>query len=58
MLTNSGINNVENIFTDAGILKNKNFYDPENLTLVHHVNQALEQSLILKVKTHIVKMDL
>ena len=40
MLTNSGINNVENIFTDAEF-ENNNFYDPENLTLVHHVNQAL-----------------
>ena len=41
LLTNNGINNVEKIFSDAGILKNNNFYDPENLNLVHHVNQAL-----------------
>ena len=41
LLTNTGINNVETIFTKAGILKNNNFYDPENLSLVHHVNQAL-----------------
>ena len=41
LLTNNGINNVEKIFSDAGILKNNNFYDPENLHLVHHVNQAL-----------------
>jgi preprotein translocase subunit SecA len=41
LLTNDGINNVEKIFSDAGILKNNNFYDPENLGLVHHVNQAL-----------------
>ena len=42
LLTNEGINNVEKIFSNAGILKNNNFYDPENLSLVHHVNQALE----------------
>ena len=30
-----GINNVEEIFSNAGILKNNNFYDPENLNLVH-----------------------
>ena len=42
LLTNEGINNVEKIFTNAGILKNNNFYDPENLNLVHHVNQALK----------------
>ena len=41
LLTNDGINNVEKIFSNAGILKNNNFYDPENLSLVHHVNQAL-----------------
>src|SRR5210317_574065 len=41
LLTNNGINNVEKIFSNAGILKNNNFYDPENLALVHHVNQAL-----------------
>ena len=56
MLTNSGINNVENIFTNAGILKNNNFYDPENLTLVHHVNQALRANhLFTKGKDYIVK---
>ncbi len=41
LLTNEGINSVEKIFSDAGILKNNNFYDPENLNLVHFVNQAL-----------------
>jgi len=41
LLTNDGITNVESIFSEAGILKNKNFYDPENLNLVHFVNQAL-----------------
>ena len=32
---------VEKILSNAGILKNNNFYDPDNLHLVHHVNQAL-----------------
>ena len=30
LLTNDGSNNVEKIFSTAGILKNNNFYDPEN----------------------------
>ena len=34
LLTNDGINKVEKLFSDAGILKNNNFYDPENLHLV------------------------
>ena len=58
MLTNQGIDNVEKIFSNAGILKNNNFYDPENLNLVHHVNQALRANhLFEKGKDYIVKED-
>ena len=56
LLTNEGINNVEQIFSSAGILKNNNFYDPENLSLVHHVNQALKANhLFNKGKDYIVQ---
>jgi len=56
LLTNDGINNVEEIFSNAGILKNNNFYDPENLSLVHHVNQSLKANhLFEKGKDYIVK---
>ena len=56
LLTNDGINNVEKIFSNAGILKNNNFYDPENLSLVHHVNQALRANhLFQKGKDYIIQ---
>ncbi len=56
LLTNDGINNVEKLFSNAGILKNDNFYDPENLHLVHHVNQALRANhLFEKGRDYIVK---
>ncbi len=56
LLTNEGINKVEKIFANAGILKNNNFYDPENLALVHHVNQALKANhLFTKGKDYIVR---
>ncbi len=56
LLTNEGINNVEKIFSNAGILKNNNFYDPENLNLVHFVNQALRANhLFEKGKDYIVQ---
>tara|TARA_B100000575_G_scaffold293493_1_gene305075 strand:- start:2522 stop:5068 length:2547 start_codon:yes stop_codon:yes gene_type:complete len=56
LLTNEGINNVEKIFSNAGILKNDNFYDPENLGLVHHVNQALRANhLFQKGKDYIIQ---
>jgi len=58
LLTNDGINNVEKIFSNAGILKNNNFYDPENLNLVHHVNQALRANYLFeKGKDYIVRDD-
>ena len=58
LLTNEGINNIEKLFSGAGILKNNNFYDPENLSLVHHVNQALKANhLFEKGKDYIVKDD-
>ena len=56
LLTNDGINNVEKIFSSAGILKNNNFYDPENLSLVHHVNQAMRANHLFEIgKDYIVK---
>ena len=58
LLTNDGIDNVEKIFSDAGILKNNNFYDPENLHLVHHVNQALRANYLFENgRDYIVKDD-
>jgi len=56
LLTNKGIDNIEKIFSNAGVLKNNNFYDPENLHLVHHVNQALKANhLFHNGKDYIVK---
>ena len=56
LLTNDGINNVEKIFGNAGILKNNNFYDPENLHLVHHVNQALRANhLFVNGRDYLIK---
>ena len=58
LLTNKGIDNIEKIFSTAGILKNNNFYDPENLHLVHHVNQALRANhLFQNGRDYIVKDD-
>ena len=59
LLTNKGIDSVEKIFSSAGVLKNNNFYDPENLQLVHHVNQALRANhLFEKGKDYIVQDEI
>ena len=56
ILTNEGIDNIEKTFSNAGILKNNNFYDPENLSLVHLVNQSLKANFIFEIgKDYIVK---
>ena len=56
LLTNKGIDSIEKIFSDVGILKNNNFYDPENLSLVHLVNQSLRANHIFSNgKDYIVK---
>ena len=56
LLTNEGIDSVEETFSNAGILKNNNFYDPENLSLVHHVNQSLKANhLFEKGRDYIVR---
>ena len=56
LLTNKGIDSVEKIFSNAGILKNNNFYDPQNINLVHHVNQELKANHLFKNgKDYIVK---
>ena len=42
-LTDAGTEKVERMLAEAGLLKGGgNLYDPENMELVHHVNQALK----------------
>ena len=48
ILNDSGVDKIEKLALQKNILKNNNFYDPANLELVHHTNQALKASLIFK----------
>ena len=58
LLSNQGIDNIEKMLSNAGVLKNNNFYDPQNLSLVHHVNQALKANhLFEKGRDYIIKDD-
>ena len=57
ILTNNGIDNIENTLNGSGILKNNNFYDPANLHIVHHVNQALKANFIFKKDKDYVLME-
>ena len=48
ILTDVGVDKVEKLASQKNLLKNGNFYDPSNLDLVHHINQALKANLIFK----------
>ncbi len=48
ILTDTGVDKIEKLALQKNILKNNNFYDPANLDLVHHTNQALKANLIFK----------
>ena len=41
ILSDAGIDKIEKMSQESGLLKNNNFYDAENMNLVHHINQAL-----------------
>ena len=51
ILTDLGIDKIEKLAIQKKILKNNNFYDPANLDLVHHVNQALKANLLFNKDT-------
>ncbi len=58
ILNDTGIDKIEKLANQKNLLKNNNFYDPENLNLVHHVNQSLKANLLFyKDKDYIVKED-
>ena len=57
ILTDYGIDKIEKLSIQKKILKNNNFYDPENLSLVHHVNQALKANLLFKKDTDYIVRD-
>ena len=48
ILTDVGIDSIEKMSKTSGILKNNNFYDPQNLNLVHHINQALKANFLFQ----------
>jgi len=57
ILTDSGIDKIEKLSVQAGILKNNNFYDPQNLDLVHHINQGLKANFLFNKDTDYIVKD-
>ena len=57
ILTDLGIDKIEKLAMQKKLLKNNNFYDPANLDLVHHVNQALKANLLFKKDTDYIVRD-
>ena len=57
MLSEKGIDKIEKLSQTYGILKNNNFYSPENINLVHHINQALKANLLFFKDTDYIVKD-
>ncbi|MBN9060467.1 MAG: preprotein translocase subunit SecA, partial [Rhizobiales bacterium] len=56
--TEAGNEKLEQLLTQAGLLKGESLYDVENVTVVHHINQALRaHRLFQRDKDYIVKDD-
>src|SRR5580692_6336858 len=57
-LTEGGMEKLETLLRDAGQLKGESLYDVENVSVVHHVNQALRaHTLFARDKDYIVRDD-
>ncbi|MCK0198464.1 preprotein translocase subunit SecA [Ancylobacter sp. 6x-1] len=57
-MTEDGMEKIEGLLRDAGLLKGDNLYDIENVSVVHHVNQALRaHTLFQRDKDYIVRND-
>ena len=57
-LTEAGNEHIEELLREAGLLTEGDLYDSANVTLVHHVNQALRaHSLFTRDKDYIVRND-
>ncbi|MET0605524.1 MAG: preprotein translocase subunit SecA, partial [Beijerinckiaceae bacterium] len=55
-LTEEGNEKIEQLLTEAGLLKEGTLYDAANATLVHHINQALRAHTLFTLdKDYIVK---
>src|SRR5947208_1457551 len=55
-LTEAGMEEIETLLRDAGQLKGESLYDVENVSVVHHINQALRaHSLFTRDKDYIVR---
>ena len=55
-LTEGGMEKLETLLRDAGQLKGESLYDVENVSVVHHVNQALRaHTLFTRDKDYIVR---
>ena len=48
VLTEDGVEKVERMFEDAGMLTGSNLYDIENTQVVHHLDQALKAIVMFK----------
>ena len=47
-LTDKGNDHAEQLLVDAGLITEHSFYNPENVSVVHHINQALKAHVMFR----------
>ncbi|MHB1531474.1 preprotein translocase subunit SecA [Acidithiobacillus sp.] len=57
LLTEEGIEKAEQLMVESGLLREGNLYDVSNVTLVHHLNQALRAHAIYRRETDYIVRD-
>lgn len=56
LLTEKGIDFIEDKLRKINLLKGASFYDPQNLSIVHHINQSLRANMLFsKDRDYIIK---
>ncbi|HAU29754.1 MAG TPA: preprotein translocase subunit SecA [Rhodospirillaceae bacterium] len=56
-LTEIGVDHVEKLLAEAGLIEGDNLYDIANIDLVHHVNQALRAHQLFNLDDHYIVKD-
>jgi preprotein translocase subunit SecA len=56
-LTEAGTERLQELLAEAGLLKSPDLYDIENVSLVHHVNQALRAHRLFQRDVHYLVKD-
>ena len=56
-LTEQGTEHIEAMLVESGAIENDNLYNPQNISIVHHVNQALRAHTLFQIDKDYIVAD-